>query len=241
MENYQRNKKGVLDGRLTWNSVMNRLAQKFTNLKLYTKEDLSTEEIMRQRLNNKTNNIVKSKHLFKGNTLNIYNSKKVIGISNSYYSNHLTQEYDIETGITTMRYGTFTKRGKWVSKLLKDYTNKFVGLNRPNLNTFRIDLPHELFKEHLNSKTIVKAANIHISEWGDVQLHFDVEYKDKGNFNFQNNWQNIDDLKRLNKIQSYVLNTIKKNPSIIIDQPLKMCKDLYYYHLSITKNNLINN
>jgi hypothetical protein len=70
-------------------------------------------------------------------------------------------------------------------------------------------------------------------------MHLDVKYKQKGNLNFQNNWENINDIKRLSKIKSYILKTIKENPLLILNQTLAFNEDLYYYNLTITKNNLI--
>jgi hypothetical protein len=238
MENYLKNKREVLNGRLIWNSVCSHIAQKFTNLKLYTKENPSIEDYGNRIPDQKLTNIVRGRNLFKGNTLNIWSTKKAIGVSNSYYCNHVIQEHNIETGISTIKYSTHSKRGKWTGQLITAFNSKKKKSN-PVLNSMQINIPKELFKEHNNSETEITKAILYMHEWGDVQMHLDVKYKQKGNLNFQNNWENINDIKRLSKIKSYILKTIKENPLLILNQTLAFNEDLYYYNLTITKNNLI--
>ena len=69
-------------------------------------------------------------------------------------------------------------------------------------------------------------------------MHVDMKYVESG-MHFTNNWDNIDDVRRMTKIQSFILNKIKNNPDIILTKDMSMCKDMYFYKTSLTKQDLI--
>ena len=78
-KNYLSNRREVLNGKWTLNSVMNRIKQKLTSLTKTTDVNPNMETGRR-----KTCNIVRGRNIFKGNTLNIWSHTDDITIANSY-------------------------------------------------------------------------------------------------------------------------------------------------------------
>ena len=231
-ENYLNNRKEVLNAKWTLNSVMNRIKQKLTSLTKTTNVDPNMETGRR-----KTCNIVRGRNIFKGNTLNIWSHTDDITIANSYYMNSVVQRYSKTKDITTVDYHIFSKRGKWTNDLIKMYIAKDSKNVIPVHNGMILNLPGKLLKEYNHKNVSICKAEMRLTEWGDINTTLSLEYNKPG-INFSNNWENIDTIKRLSKIVSFILNHIKKNQDIILNKNPEPCTDMHAYNINLTLKDL---
>jgi len=234
-ENYLSNRREVLNGKWTLNSVMNRIKQKFTSLTKTTNVSPSMEHGMKR-----PTNIVKGRNIFKGNTLNIWSHTNDITIANSYYMNSVVQRYNKVKDITDISYHIYTKRGKWVKDLIHMFDAKYSNTKSPVIvgNGLVINLPYKLFNEYNHKDVDIVDVQMRIQEWGDVHTNIDIKYNKPG-INFQNNWNNIDTVKRMSKITSFILNHLKENQSIILNgRSENVCYDTHAYNINLTLKDL---
>lgn len=236
-ENYLSNRREVLNGKWTLNSVMNRIKQKLTSLTKTTDVNPSMEHGMK-----KPTNIVRGRNLFKGNTLNIWSHTDDITIANSYYMNSVVQRYSKVTDITDISYYIHSKRGKWVKDLILMFDAKYS--KSPSIvvtgNGLVLNLPYKLFNEYNHKDVDIVDVQMRIQEWGDVTTTVDIKYNKPG-INFKNNWDNIDTVKRMSKITSFILNHLKENQSIILNEAGKsenVCYDRHAYVINLTLKDL---
>ena len=76
-----------------------------------------------------------------------------------------------------------------------------------------------------------------LSECGYVHTNLCSEYNPPGII-FSNNWENIDTVKRLSKLVSFILNHIKKNQDIILSKNPEPCTDMHAYNMNLTLKDL---
>lgn len=234
-ENYQESKNGVLNVSWIWNKVFNHLKPRSTNQTRTTDVDQNMDPGMR-----KTCNIVRGRNIFKGNTLNIWSHTDDITIANSYYMNSVVQRYNKVHDITKIQYHIFSKRGGWMQDLIKMYNAK-GGANPTPLysihNGIYIDLPHKLFKESNHKDVTIKGIDMRLTDWGDINTTIDIHYNKTG-IHFKNNWENIDTVKRMSKIVSFILNKIKEDPNIILSKEPRPCENKHAWLVNLTLKDL---
>jgi len=129
--------------------------------------------------------IIANKSQFKGNTVNIWactsNKHKEIVVSNTYYTGHVRQVYDINTDTTSINYNTSTHSPKWLNKLFGPNGDKGIRVEMTNMSCS-------------------------FEPW---MYYLDCETKDKG-LMFKGNIDNINTLKELKHELSKVRSMIKK-------------------------------
>ena len=232
-EDYQENKREVLNVSWIWKKIFNHLKPKSRNQTKITEENPNMDHGMR-----KTCNIVRGRNIFKGNTLNIWSHSNDITIANSYYMNSVVQRYNKNSDVTKIQYHIFSKRGNWMTDLIKRYcAHVKPDPILPTHNGIYMSIPRNLFKENNDKAVTLKSVEMRLTEWGDVNTTIEIECNDKGIY-FKNNWENIDTLKRMSKIVSFILNNIKENPSAVLNKTLKPCDERHAWLIDLTLNDL---
>ncbi len=154
--------------------------------------------------------------------------------------NSVQQRYNKVHDITKIWYHIYSKRGNWMTDLIKMYNAKGGGNPNPLHpvhNGIIIDLPYRLFKECNHKDITIKSIDMRLTDWGDINTTIDIHYNKKG-IHFKNNWENIDTVKRMSKIVSFILNKIKEDPNIILSKEPMPCTEQHAWLVNLTLNDL---